>query len=258
MTDSLFVKCKECGVIVEKSKLIARNYICSSCGYYHTLDYIKRLQLIMDEGSFEEINTNTEFYNPIQFPGYMEKHQKLLEETKLSEAIITGSGTIMGNPVMIGIMDSRYMMASMGVIVGEKVTRLFEEAGRNGLPVVMFVASGGARMQEGIFSLMQMAKTSAAVAEFSEAGGLYISVLTNPTTGGVSASFAFLGDIIIAEPGALIGFAGKRVIEQTVKEKLPSDFQTAEFLLEHGYLDAIVERCRLKEVLGNILKMHIC
>jgi acetyl-CoA carboxylase carboxyl transferase subunit beta len=212
----------------------------------------------MDEGSFEEINTNTEFYNPIQFPGYMEKHQKLLEETKLSEAIITGSGTIMGNPVMIGIMDSRYMMASMGVIVGEKVTRLFEEAGRNGLPVVMFVASGGARMQEGIFSLMQMAKTSAAVAEFSEAGGLYISVLTNPTTGGVSASFAFLGDIIIAEPGALIGFAGKRVIEQTVKEKLPSDFQTAEFLLEHGYLDAIVERCRLKEVLGNILKMHIC
>ena len=258
MTDSLFVKCKECGVIEEKSKLIARNYICSSCGYYHTLDYIKRLQLIMDEGSFEEINTNTEFYNPIQFPGYMEKHQKLLEETKLSEAIITGSGTIMGNPVMIGIMDSRYMMASMGVIVGEKVTRLFEEAGRNGLPVVMFVASGGARMQEGIFSLMQMAKTSAAVAEFSEAGGLYISVLTNPTTGGVSASFAFLGDIIIAEPGALIGFAGKRVIEQTVKEKLPSDFQTAEFLLEHGYLDAIVERCRLKEVLGNILKMHIC
>lgn len=256
MSDSLFVKCKKCGVVVEKSKLVDNHYICNSCGYYFTLDYKKRLELIMDVGSFEETNCSAEFYNPIQFPGYLEKHQNLVKKTGLSEAVITGTGTIHSMPVMIGIMDSRYMMASMGVIVGEKITRLFEDAGKKKLPVVLFTASGGARMQEGIFSLMQMAKTSAAVAEFSKAGGLYISVLTNPTTGGVSASFAFLGDIILAEPGALIGFAGKRVIEQTIKETLPSNFQTAEFLMEHGYLDLIVKRNQLKEVIGNLLQMH--
>ena len=157
---------------------------------------------------------------------------------------------------MIGVMDTRYMMGSMGVIVGEKITRLFEDAKKDSLPVVIFAASGGARMQEGIFSLMQMAKTTAAVSSFSEAGGLFISVLTNPTTGGVSASFAFLGDIILAEPRALIGFAGKRIVMQTTKEKLPSNFQTSEFLFEHGYIDLIVERVKLKDMLGKILEIH--
>lgn len=256
MSPSLFYKCKECGGIIEKKKVIENNYVCSRCGSYVALDYKKRLAMVIDPNTFKETNAYAEFYDPIEFPGYREKHESIVNKVNLNEAIVTGTGCISGQKVMVGVMDIRYMMGSMGVIVGEKVTRMFEDAEKEKFPVVMFVASGGARMQEGIFSLMQMAKTAAAVSNFSEAGGLFISVLTNPTTGGVSASFAFLGDIIIAEPRALIGFAGKRVIEQTIKENLPANFQTSEFLFEHGYIDLIVERKRLKETLSNILKIH--
>jgi acetyl-CoA carboxylase carboxyl transferase subunit beta len=256
MSLNLFVKCKECGAIIERKKFIENKYVCNICGDYEVLDFKKRLSMILDKDTFEETNAHANFYNPIDFPGYLEKHESIVNKTDLDEAIITGRGFICGYKVMIGIMDVRYMMGSMGVIVGEKVTRLFEDAQDNKIPVVMFIASGGARMQEGIFSLMQMAKTAAAVSKFSKEGGLYISVLTNPTTGGVSASFAFLGDIILAEPRALIGFAGKRVIEQTIKEKLPTNFQTSEFLFEHGFIDLIVERNNLKETIGEILKIH--
>lgn len=256
MSQKLFVKCKTCGTIIEKKKFKENYYVCSSCGNYKTLDYKRRLAMIMDKDTFRETNMHTDFYNPIEFPGYIEKHNSIVSTVDLDEAIITGRGTIGGQNVMIGIMDTRYMMGSMGVVVGEKVTRLFEDAQNYKLSVVLFCASGGARMQEGIFSLMQMAKTAAAVSKFSQAGGLYISILTNPTTGGVSASFAFLGDIILAEPGALIGFAGKRVIEQTIKEKLPNNFQTSEFLFEYGYIDLIVERKQLKEVISKILAIH--
>lgn len=256
MVQNLFVKCKVCGSISERKKVIEYNNVCNVCGYYETLDYEQRLSLVIDRDSFKETNVHTDFYNPINFQGYREKHEIIKSKTNLSETIITGRAKIDDYPVMLGIMDTRYMMGSMGVIVGEKVTRLFEDATREKLPVIIFIASGGARMQEGIFSLMQMAKTSAAVSSFNECGGLYISVLTNPTTGGVSASFAFLGDIILAEPGALIGFAGKRVIEQTIKEKLPKGFQTSEFLFDHGYIDCIVERGQLKDTLSKILRLH--
>jgi acetyl-CoA carboxylase carboxyl transferase subunit beta len=256
MSQSLFVKCKSCGGIIERKKFEENCYVCSLCGYYGTMNYKKRIAMIIDEGTFDETNVHTEFYDPIQFPGYREKHESIVIRHELKEAVVTGKGSICGQQVMIGVMDTRYMMGSMGSITGEKITRLFEMAGKGKLPAVIFTASGGARMQEGMFSLMQMAKTAAAVSNFSRSGNLFISVLTNPTTGGVSASFAFLGDIILAEPRALIGFAGKRVIEQTINEKLPSDFQTSEFLLKHGYIDRIIERTRLKEMLGNILKIH--
>ena len=256
MSQNLFFKCTKCGYITERKKVEVNNYVCLSCGYYEPLDYKKRLDMIIDQNTFTETNIHNDFHDPINFPGYRTKHEEILSRSNLNEAVITGSGYIDGQKVMIGVMDTRYMMGSMGVVVGEKITRLFEDAEDEKLPVIMFIASGGARMQEGIFSLMQMAKTSAAVLRFSEAGGLYISVLTNPTTGGVSASFAFLGDIILAEPGALIGFAGKRVIEQTINEKLPFNFQTAEFLMDHGYIDLIVERKNLKSILSDILKIH--
>lgn len=256
MEQCLFVKCKVCEKIIEHKKFFENYNVCDECGHYATLDYEQRLSMIIDKDSFIEINADTEFYDPINFPGYRSKHESIKSKTNLDETIITGRAEIDKYPVMIGIMDTRYMMGSMGVIVGEKVTRLFEAGEKDKLPVIIFAASGGARMQEGIFSLMQMAKTAASIAAFSESGGLYISVLTNPTTGGVSASFAFLGDIIIAEPGALIGFAGKRVIEQTVKEKLPEDFQTAESLLENGYIDLLVKRKQLRYTLSKLLKMH--
>lgn len=192
----------------------------------------------------------------LEFEGYKEKIQTLQEKTKIQEAIQTGTGNINGLKVAIGVMDSNFMMGSMGSVVGEKITRLVETAIKERLPVILFCVSGGARMQEGIISLMQMAKTSASIAKLDKAGLLYISVLTDPTTGGVTASFASLGDIILAEPGALIGFAGPRVIEQTIKQKLPSGFQSSEFLLDHGFIDKIVERKDMKETLYNIIKLH--
>ena len=194
--------------------------------------------------------------NPLDFPEYSEKQAELQTKTGLNDAVITGTATIKGSPVVIGVMDSRFMMGSMGSVVGEKITRAFEYATEKGLPVVMFTASGGARMQEGIVSLMQMAKTSGAVKLHSDAGGLYISVMTDPTTGGVTASFASLGDIIIAEPKVLIGFAGRRVIEGTIKQRLPEDFQLAEFMHEKGFVDMIVERRKMRSVLSHLLKLH--
>lgn len=258
MIEQLFVKCKKCGAIYEKKKLIDNLYVCIECGHYENINCFERLNLIADKGSFEETNRFADFIDPIDFPGYKEKFKNAVREANLNEAIITGKAKINGYDVMIGIMDSRFIMGSMGIIVGEKVARLFEDAELRKLPVILFSASGGARMQEGIFSLMQMAKTAGVISKFRESGGLFISVLTNPTTGGVSASFAFLGDIIIAEPKALIGFAGKRVIEQTIKEKLPDNFQTAEFLLDHGFIDIIVERKELKDILTKLLKIHNC
>ena len=230
--------------------------ICSRCGGYGNLSASRRLAMILDEGTFKETESGIGFQDPISFPGYLEKYKKAAETTGLEEAVVTGKGSIMGIDTMIGVMDSGFMMSSMGTAVGEKIARLFESAATESKPVIIFTASGGARMQEGVVSLMQMAKTAAAVAKYSEQGGFYISVLTNPTTGGVSASFAFLGDIIIAEPGALIGFAGKRVIEQTIKEKLPDNYQTSEYLLKHGFVDRIVEREDLKEVLYRLLCFH--
>lgn len=230
--------------------------VCSRCGWYGNLSAGQRLAMIVDEGTFQETESGIGFQDPILFPEYYEKYRKAVETTGLEEAVVTGRGSIMGMNAMIGVMDSRFMMSSMGTAVGEKITRLFESAAVKKLPVIIFTASGGARMQEGVVSLMQMAKTAAAVAKYSEHGGLYISVLTNPTTGGVSASFAFLGDIIIAEPGALIGFAGKRVIEQTIREKLPDNFQTSEYLLKHGFIDTIVERRDLKKTLHQLLCFH--
>ena len=209
-----------------------------------------------DADSFVEYDAGMASLNPIDFPGYSEKIEKLQQETGMKEAIVTGECTIYGYPCVIGIMDSRFMMASMGSVVGEKVTRAFERATVRGLPVILFTASGGARMQEGIVSLMQMAKTSAAAKKHSDAGLLYITVLTDPTTGGVTASFASLGDIIIAEPKVLVGFAGRRVIEGTIKQRLPDDFQSAEFLLEHGFVDMIVKRPVLRKTLYRLLRAH--
>ncbi len=212
--------------------------------------------MIADEGSFEEWDHDLIAGNPLSFPGYEEKVQSLQEKTNLEEAVVTGKARIDGQDVVLGVCDGRFMMASMGWAVGEKIARAVERATKERLPVILFACSGGARMQEGIVSLMQMAKTSAALKKHSDAGLLYISVLTNPTTGGVTASFGMLGDITLAEPKALIGFAGPRVIEQTIGQKLPEGFQKSEFLLEHGFIDRIVEREEMKDVLSSILSMH--
>ena len=216
----------------------------------------RRLDMILDEGSFQEWNETMPEQNPMEYRGYPEKLAAMKARTGLDEAIVTGKGSIHGTETVIGVCDGRFLMASMGENVGEKIACAVERATEEQLPVILFCCSGGARMQEGITSLMQMAKTSAALKRHSDAGLLYISVLTDPTTGGVTASFAMLGDIILAEPGALIGFAGPRVIEQTIRQKLPKGFQRAEFLLEHGFLDAIVERSRMRKVLGDLLQMH--
>ena len=216
----------------------------------------RRVEMIADEGSFEEWDKEMAFVNPLDFKGYEEKIRQLKERTNLNEAVVTGKASINGSPVVLGICDGRFMMASMGHIVGEKIARAVERATEEKLPVIIFACSGGARMQEGIVSLMQMAKTSGAVKRHSDAGNLYVTFLTDPTTGGVSASFAMDGDIILAEPGALIGFAGPRVIEQTIRQKLPDGFQRAEFLLEKGFVDDIVERPRQKEYLSHLLELH--
>ena len=248
--------CPECESTIEKRKLMNSYYVCPHCGHYFTLGANRRIRLTMDRESFKELGSGIISTDPLDFPGYEDKLLSASERCKLSEAVLTGVGRIEGIAAAVAVLDSRFMMGSMGVAVGDKVSRLFEYASKRELPVVIFSASGGARMQEGILSLMQMAKTSAAVERFSENGGLYISVLTHPTTGGVTASFASLGDIMLAEPGALIGFAGPRVIEQTIGEKLPEGFQRSEYLLEHGFLDAIVERRDMRKTLSTIMQLH--
>ena len=254
--DNMLFKCPRCLNVIMTDELEKNLKVCPECGYHSRLTADERIKLIIDKESFKEFDTDMLSANPIDFPDYEAKQQKLRDTTGLKDAIITGECTIRGEKCVIGVMDSRYMMASMGSVVGEKITRAFEYATDNKLPVIMFTASGGARMQEGIVSLMQMAKTSGAVARHSDAGLLYITVMTDPTTGGVTASFASLGDIIIAEPKVLIGFAGRRVIEGTIKQRLPDDFQSAEFMLEHGFADMIVERKTMRRTIAHILKLH--
>ncbi len=254
--EGLWKKCNKCGQPIYVEDVKSNLYVCPKCDGYFRVHAYRRIEMLMDEGSFDEWNQEMEFSNPLDFPGYEKKVIAAREKTQLNEAIVTGKGTIQGYEAAVGVCDARFLMSSMGHVVGEKITYMVERATREKLPVVIFACSGGARMQEGIVSLMQMAKTSAALKKHHEAGQLFVSVLTDPTTGGVTASFAMLGDIILAEPGALIGFAGPRVIEQTIGQKLPEGFQRAEFLLEHGFVDKIVKRSEQRQVLADILRMH--
>lgn len=251
-----WVKCDSCKEILYKEDVHKNYSVCPNCGKHFRISARRRLEQIVDENTFEEMDSNLQTTDPLQFEGYTKKIALLQEKTKINEAVKTGIGKINGEQAVIAIMDGNFLMGSMGCVVGEKITRAIETAIEKRLPLVMFCVSGGARMQEGIISLMQMAKTSSALAKLDDAGLLYISVLTDPTTGGVTASFAMLGDIILAEPDALIGFAGPRVIEQTLKQKLPEGFQRSEFLLEHGFIDKIVTRKDMKDTLSQILKLH--
>ncbi len=254
--NGLFVKCDKCKGTLSKDTLIANMYVCPKCGYHRPVSAKYRVKTILDKGSFTEWNFEIEGRNPLGIIGYEDKLIETKEKTKISEAVISGEGKIGGIDIAIAIMDSRFMMASMGYYVGEQITKTVESATQKRLPLIIFAASGGARMQEGIVSLMQMAKTSAALKRYSDESLLYISVLTHPTMGGVTASFASLGDLIIAEPEALIGFAGQRVIENTIKQKLPKGFQRSEFQLENGFLDMIVQRQDMKVEIERILKLH--
>ncbi len=237
-------------------ELLKNLKVCSHCGYHHRMNAFERVDSLFDIDTFVELDSEMVSENPLGFPDYLEKLEKDKVKANLNEAVLTGTGSIEGMNVVVAIMDANFRMGSMGSVVGEKITRAIEKAHELMVPFIIFTASGGARMQEGILSLMQMAKTSAALKLFSEDGGLIISVMTHPTTGGVSASFASLGDYNLAEPGALIGFAGRSVIEQTIREELPEDFQTSEFLLKHGQLDAVIPRTELKDKLVTILEIH--
>lgn len=252
----MWTKCEKCNGIIYYEDLENSKYVCTSCGHHFRINAKKRIEMLFDKDTFKEMWSDLKTVNPLDFDGYEEKIRKSMTKTDSSEAVVTGVGKINDIEVACGVMDSFFMMGSMGTVVGEKLTRLIEHATENKLPVIIFTTSGGARMQEGIFSLMQMAKVSAAIARHDEAGLLYISILTDPTTGGVTASFAMEGDIILSEPDALVGFAGRRVIENTIKESLPNNFQKAEFLLEKGFIDAIVQRKDLRTTLYKILVLH--
>ncbi|MCM1524313.1 MAG: acetyl-CoA carboxylase, carboxyltransferase subunit beta [Ruminococcus sp.] len=249
-------KCPRCSASCPRDRLENNMKVCPSCGYHGRMTAKERLNITADGGSFTEFDSELATLNPIDFPDYEEKIKGLEEKTGLKEAVVTGECTVKGERCIIAVMDSHFMMASMGSVVGEKITRAFERAAEKKLPLVIFTASGGARMQEGLVSLMQMAKTSGAAARLAQSGGLYITVLTDPTTGGVTASFASLGDIIIAEPKVLVGFAGRRVIEGTIKQRLPENFQSAEFLLENGFVDMIVERKNMRRTIAHLIRLH--
>lgn len=252
----LWLKCPCCGQIIYNKDLKVNSMICSNCNYHFRISAWERIESLADDKTFAEFDRNIKTKNPLNFEGYENKIEGFMNSTKMNEAVITGKCRICGVDTVICVMDSRFFMGSMGSVVGEKITRAVERSTEENLPVIIFTASGGARMQEGMFSLMQMAKVSAAIARHSSKGLLYITVLTDPTTGGVTASFGSLGDIIIAEPGALVGFAGKRVIQQTIGQKLPEGFQRAEFLLKHGFIDKIVQRKDMREILADMIKMH--
>lgn len=247
------VKCKKCGQESEDILLRMNGRVCPGCGNYFRMSARERIALIADRGTFREQDASMKSRNLLNFPEYDEKLEKAIETAGERDAVVTGYAKIGGVPAALFVMDSNFMMASMGTVVGEKITRLFEYAAEHRLPVVGFVCSGGARMQEGVLSLMQMAKVSAAVRWHSDAGLFYLPVLTDPTTGGVTASYAMEGDIIAAEPGALIGFAGQRVIEQTTGEKLPKGFQSAEFQIEHGFVDLLIAREESKKNIARLL-----
>ncbi len=251
-----WVKCDKCQEIIYKEDLRKNLNICTNCGAYFRMHINRRLETVIDEGTHKRFDLNLDTTNPLGLEDYTKKIKALREKTGLQEAVSAGTGKINGEDVVICVMDSGFLMGSMGVVVGEKITYSIEKAIELKLPIIIFCVSGGARMQEGIISLMQMAKTTSAISKLNEAGLLYISVLTDPTYGGVTASFASIADIVLAEPGAMIGFAGKRVIEQTIGESLPEGFQTAEFLLEHGFIDKIVERKDLKDTLSKLIKLH--
>lgn len=251
-----WVKCDNCKEIIYKEELHNNLSVCPNCGKHFRLSSRRRIKQIADEGTFEEIGKEIITKDPLEFKGYLKKIEILKEKTKIEEAVKCGICEIEGNKAVIAVMDGNFMMGSMGYAVGERITLAIETAIKKKLPLVIFCVSGGARMQEGMISLMQMAKTASAISRLHKEGLLYISVLTDPTTGGVTASFASLGDIILAEPKALIGFAGPRVIEQTIKQKLPEGFQSSEFLLEHGFIDKIVERKDMKHIISELLKMH--
>ena len=251
-----WVKCDGCKEIIYKESVRENLNICPNCGHYFRVHIGRRIEQVLDKDTYKRFEHNIDTTNPLELEDYAKKIKALRDKTGLEEAVACGTGKINGEEVVICVMDSAFLMGSMGVVVGEKITYSIEQAIERKLPLIIFSVSGGARMQEGIFSLMQMAKTTAALTKLDEAGGLYISVLTDPTYGGVTASFASLGDIILAEPHAMIGFAGQRVIEQTIGEKLPEGFQTAEFLLEHGFIDKIVERKDLKDTLYKLIKFH--
>lgn len=254
--EGIMTKCPKCKKIMYTKELVKNLRVCMSCDHHYSMTAYERIESLLDEGTFKEFDRDMISVNPLGFPDYLDKLAKDREKTGLNEAVLTGEGELGGHPLVIAVMDSSFRMASMGSAVGEKIARAIEQAMEKKIPFIVFTASGGARMQEGILSLMQMAKISSVLKRFSEAGLLYISVMTHPTTGGVTASFASLGDFNFAEPGALIGFAGRRIIEQTIREDLPEDFQTAEFLLKHGQLDRVIHRLEMKETLNNILDIH--
>jgi acetyl-CoA carboxylase carboxyl transferase subunit beta len=254
--EGLLTKCPSCKKIIYTKELIKNVKVCMNCNYHFKMTAKERLESFLDEGSFEELDAGMTSENPLNFPEYIEKLKKDQQNTDLKEAVVTGVGSVNHHPIVTAVMDSSFRMGSMGSVVGEKITRAIEKADELSVPFIIFTASGGARMQEGALSLMQMAKTSVALKRFDANGGLYISIMTHPTTGGVSASFASMGDYNFAEPGALIAFAGRRTIEQTIREELPEDFQTAEFLLKHGQLDAIISRLELREQISTILDIH--
>jgi acetyl-CoA carboxylase carboxyl transferase subunit beta len=254
--EGLMLKCNNCRKIYYRKEWKKWLYVCPNCDHHHRLSAWDRVESLVDEDTFEEWDENITSSNPLDFEGYEEKLEKDREKTGLNEGVLTGKGEIKGIPAAIVVMDANFRMGSMGSAMGEKIARAIERAREQSIPVIIFSASGGARMQEGVLSLMQMAKTSFAIKRLDDAGGLMISVMTNPTTGGVSASFASIGDYNFSEPGALIGFAGRRIIEQTIREKLPNDFQTAEFQLKHGQLDKVIHRHEMKQILSTLLEMH--
>lgn len=255
--EGIWSKCSRCNEILLNKELDKNYKVCQKCGFHFRLTADERIKMVFDEGSFGEIDADMLPVNPFELADYEIKLNEARKKSGLNEAVVSGEGTIAGMPVVVAIMDTNFMMGSMGTVVGEKITRAIEAAAAKRMPLIIFAASGGARMQEGILSLMQLAKTVEALARLSEAGQLYISVLTDPTTGGVSASFAALGDVVLAEPEAMIGFTGPRVIEQTIRQKLPEGFQRAEFFKDHGFIDKIVPRHQMKETLAKLLNLHL-